>query len=298
MPATRTEMKHASRSTPNHRQASIQVRRPASEVVTLSSGEYSPPRKKMVPEKKSAKQRSKQKARAPLPPPSEIIEISSDDDEPPAKRSSGSMSLAERRVKELEEESKRWKEAALAAQAVSLAAQANLAQKDTPPSDVRLDQILSTMDEHVSCEICTMKMWHPYTLSCGHTFCKGCIQDWFSTALAQHMSAHPTYNPQLMVPIHFRTTLARQDLSAHARRQIMREVARLEENTAQPAYSCPTCRVGVRNKPAENFVVKHMVRTIAALQGESYPKEDPPRLLGQTVEGPWDGFFPFALPSL
>ncbi|KAH9858391.1 hypothetical protein C2E23DRAFT_716756 [Lenzites betulinus] len=302
MPATRTETKHTSRSTTNHRQASLEVRRLGSEIVALSSGDDSAHRKKMVHEKKSARQRSKQKARGPLPPPSEIIEISSDDDEPPAKRSSGSMSAVERRVKELEEESEKWKQAALIAQAVSLKqAQTSPdppAKKGALPSDVKLNQVLSTMEEHVSCEICTMKMWHPYSLSCGHTFCKSCLQDWFSTTLVQHMSTHPTYNPQIVISPHLRAALARADLTTQARRQIAREISRLEDATPQPAYSCPICRVGVRSKPTENFVAKHMVRTIAALQGESCPKEDAPRLVGQAVEGPWDGFFPFALPSL
>lgn len=132
-------------------------------------------------------------------------------------------------------------------------------------------------------------------LACGHTFCKDCLQDWFSTTLAQHMAAHPHYNPQVVVPAHWRAALARPGLSHLDRRHIEREIQRHAEATPQPAYSCPTCRVEVRNKPAENFIVKHMVRTIAGAQGESCPKDNaPPRLVGQVVEGPWDAFFPFA----
>lgn len=104
MPATRTESKQAGRSTTHHRPGSVDVRPAGSDIVILSSDDGSPLRKKATVERKTARQRAKQKARAPLPPSSEIIEISSDDDEPPAKRrASGSMSVLERRVKELEE---------------------------------------------------------------------------------------------------------------------------------------------------------------------------------------------------
>ncbi|KAI0769654.1 hypothetical protein BD413DRAFT_604785 [Trametes elegans] len=258
MPATRTAVvRQGNRAAPMARQASIDVRLATPEIISISSGDESRPFKKLALEKKSARQRSKQKARAPLPPASEIIEISSDDDAPLPKRPSGSMSTLERRIKELEE-------------------------------------FLSAVDEHISCEICTMKMWNPYTLACGHTFCKDCLQDWFSTALAQHMATHPHYNPQAMIPHHWRALLARPDLSHHQRREVERQISMLAEATPQPAYSCPTCRVEVRNKPAETFVVKHLVRTVAGAQGESCPKIDLPPRLGHPPDGPWDGFFPFS----
>ena len=64
-------------------------------------------------------------------------------------------------------------------------------------------------------------------------------------------------------------------------------------DTGHPEYSCPTCRVLIKTRPAENFVVKHMVRTIAGLQGEACPlPPPPPSLPGKPVEGPFDAFFP------
>ncbi|KAI8993843.1 hypothetical protein BD414DRAFT_480613 [Trametes punicea] len=199
------------------------------------------------------------------------------------------MTALERRIKHLEEENKKWRDAALASQN---AHPGTLQKQATLLANTRFDNFLSAVDEHICCAICTMKMWHPYTLSCGHTFCRNCLQDWFSTALAQHMAAHPRYNPQATIPQHWRATLARPDLSLAARRHIEREIGMLLDALPQPTYSCPTCRVEVRNKPAENFVVKHLVRTVAGVQGESCPKEDPPTRLGQPVDGPWDGFFP------
>ncbi|KAI0329184.1 hypothetical protein GY45DRAFT_1371745 [Cubamyces sp. BRFM 1775] len=321
MPPTRSEPRQGS-SRPvtqlRHSSLSLDVR-PVEGAITLSSDDESPPRKKAAVEKKSVRQRSKQKARVPLPPTTEIIEISSDDEVPIPKRPSGSMTALERRIKELEEENKKWKEAALAAQA-ALASQTQpqprpeaTPKQATPPADTRFDKFLSTVDEHVTCEICTMKMWQPYTyvpsllptvtpgltpgaidfarLSCGHTFCRDCLQDWFNTALVQHMATHPQYNPQV-VPTHWRAALARPDLSPIARRQIEREIGMIMEATPQPTYSCPTCRLEIRNRPAENFVVKHLVRTVAGVQGESCPKEDPPPRIGRPLDGPWDGFFP------
>ncbi|KAI0661186.1 hypothetical protein C8Q70DRAFT_1052293 [Cubamyces menziesii] len=299
MPPTRSEPRQgSSRPVAQSRHGSVLDVRPVGGAITLSSDDESPPRKKAAVEKKTVRQRSKQKARVPLPPTTEVIEISSDDEVPVPKRPSGSMTALERRIKELEEENKKWKEAAMAAQA-ALAFQTKPQpqleephKQPTPPADTRFDKFLSTVDEHVTCEICTMKMWQPYTLSCGHTFCRDCLQDWFNTALVQHMTTHPQYNPQTVVPPHWRAALARPDLSHIARRQIEREIDMIMEATPQPAYSCPTCRLEIRNKPAENFVVKHIVRTVAGVQGESCPKEDPPPRIGRPLDGPWDGFFP------
>ncbi|KAI0645448.1 hypothetical protein C8Q79DRAFT_910957 [Trametes meyenii] len=296
MPATRTEHRQGSRSATLLRQVSADVRSAGPDIIALSSDDGSPSHKKVAAEKKSARQRSKQKARALLPPPTEIIEISSDD-EPPPKRPSSSISPLERRIRELEEENEKLKsEVALAAQA-QVQAQTPPpppASQEAPPSDSKLDKFLSAVDEHVACEICTMKMWSPYTLACGHSFCKNCLQDWFSTALAQHMAAHPHYNPHIAIPHHWRAALAQPHLTPIERRQIEYRITGLTAMTPQPTYSCPTCRVEVVNKPAENFVVKHVVRTVAAAQGESCPEEAPLRRLGGPADGPWDGFFPFA----
>lgn len=130
-----------------------------------------------------------------------------------------------------------------------------------------------------------------HRLSCGHTFCAGCLQDWFSTAYAHHLAKHPAYDPQQIVPPHYRAALARADLPPHRKRDIEREIAIMLSTASHPEYSCPTCRVLIRARPAENFVVKHLVRTIAAVQGESPPQEAP-RPIHRALEGPFDGFFP------
>ncbi|CDO75641.1 hypothetical protein BN946_scf184743.g1 [Trametes cinnabarina] len=287
MPAIRTEPRQgSSRPAPHLRQGSVANPRPsATEVVALSSDDELLPRKRLAAEKSSARQRSKQKARGPLPPPSEIIEISSDDDEPPAKRPSNSTAALERRVKELEEENKKWKEAALAAHDAQAQSFTPVKQA-TPAPDTRFDEVrrfpTHGWQDHAETGPSSYPQWTTMD----------CLQDWFSTALAQHMAANPQYNPQGIVPHHWRAALARQDLSIIARRQIEREIAMLMDATPQPSYTCPTCRLEVRNKPAENFVVKHLVRTVAGIQGESCPKEDPLPRLGHRLEGHWDGFFP------
>ena len=157
-------------------------------------------------------------------------------------------------------------------------------------------------------------MWHPFTyvlpfppstdpeltrlpasyrLACGHTFCKNCLVDWFNTALVQHLGAYPHYDAQRVIPAHLRNALLHPNLPQHSRALYEREIAVLLSTTPQPKYSCPTCRVLVKAKPAENFVVKHLVRTIAGVQGEQCPQEAPlPRHPGRPVEGPFDGFFP------
>ena len=104
MPPTRSEPRQgSSRPVAQSRHGSVLDVRPVEGAITLSSDDESPPRKKAAVEKKTVRQRSKQKARVPLPPTTEIIEISSDDEVPVPKRPSGSMSVLERRIKELEE---------------------------------------------------------------------------------------------------------------------------------------------------------------------------------------------------
>ena len=64
-----------------------------------------------------------------------------------------------------------------------------------------------------------------------------------------------------------------------------------------PEYSCPTCRIQIKTKPADNFVVKHMVHSIAAIQGESCPlPPPPPPVHGKPAEGPFDAFFLLRFP--
>ncbi|KZS88648.1 hypothetical protein SISNIDRAFT_459480 [Sistotremastrum niveocremeum HHB9708] len=39
---------------------------------------------------------------------------------------------------------------------------------------------LNPLSDLITCEICTLTMWEPYTLSqCGHTYCATCLSDWF-----------------------------------------------------------------------------------------------------------------------
>jgi len=146
------------------------------------------------------------------------------------------------------------------------------------------------LEEHITCEICTLRLWFPYmyvgTLlaliisaiynepqtsfafvhslpGCGHTFCQSCLQDWFSTNLSNHRHDFPTYNQN-------------------------------QYHQPQPQYTCPTCRQVVRAKPAEDFVLKAIVRTLASGSGERSPKKysSPTRTgVGAAKGGPWDVFF-------
>lgn len=64
----------------------------------------------------------------------------------------------------------------------------------------------------------------------------------------------------------------------------------------QPLYTCPACRVPVRAPPAEDFVLKSLVTTVAAAAGEQPPIKEVARRnqVGKGKSGPWDGFFPHA----
>jgi len=124
---------------------------------------------------------------------------------------------------------------------------------------------MSALDDAVCCEVCTHTMWSPYLLTnCGHTFCQGCLTDWFNTIL-----------------LHHRQTGGR----------------------GSSPYTCPSCRLAVRTPPVQNYSLKRIVRLAAESRGESSPRRphappptvQPLRGRGGVRRdhhpGPFDGFF-------
>lgn len=184
-----------------------------------------------------------------------------------------------------------------------------------------LNFCLQNLEDSINCEICTLKLWSPfmcvldtciscydsatnnmylYSLpECGHVFCMSCLQDWFSTTLAQHMTAHPNYVLNPPIPAHLRQIAmqARVGNNPHLQMQLELQVAqyRIMQNAPRPVYSCPTCRETVKNKPVEVFALKSVVRTISNAIGESSPKKEPVRGNMRAATGPWDGYFPTEL---
>lgn len=138
---------------------------------------------------------------------------------------------------------------------------------------------------------------------CGHTFCQNCLQDWFSTTLAQHMAANPAYNLNHPnnVPEYAQALLRATHTPLTP--QNMQHLAAVFGNhqVPKPEYNCPACRTPVVNRPVEAFTLKSLVRIVAKTEGEQSPrKEQPPvgrkgkgKGKGPVVRtGPWDGFFP------
>ncbi|KAK1225262.1 hypothetical protein PQX77_007788 [Marasmius sp. AFHP31] len=232
---------------------------------------------------------------------SDVIEISSDEDEPPAPLShkrklppsdTATVSQLERELKKLKEDNAR-----LARENTQLAQKQNQSECELElyrkeRGTGRLD--ISDLEDHISCEICTLKLWAPCILpDCGHVFCQSCLQDWFSTTLAQHMTTYPHYNVNQRLPrfIEEATNLYPQ----HAAELLQRYAGLIPP---KPGYTCPTCRASVKSRPIEDYSLKAVVRTVAKAAREDSPKQPRPQINrgrrrgGPVNDGPWDGFFP------
>lgn len=125
---------------------------------------------------------------------------------------------------------------------------------------------------------------------CGHSFCEGCLIDWFSTTQAQHMAANPQLDDN-------RATLAGQlhkfvqmvpNLHAygpHGQLHVRAVLAELRRH--RPEYTCPSCRKEVLNKPVEDFRLKGLIKEIAGMMGETNPRKD----TSHRGTSPFDHFF-------
>ncbi|KAF8208296.1 hypothetical protein K438DRAFT_1813769 [Mycena galopus ATCC 62051] len=176
----------------------------------------------------------------------EIIEISSDEDDGPvAPRTSVATSKLQAQIQQLEKENARIKK-----------------END----EIKKQQILvaADLEDQITCEVCSAKLWSPFILNCGHTFCQQDLEDWFSTALKQHRNVYPHYNVNAPA------------VNAY----------NMYQQLPLPPYTCPKCREKVVSKPVQNFAVKGLVRAVAGQAGEASPKK--------TVDGTnvWSRFFP------
>ena len=131
----------------------------------------------------------------------------------------------------------------------------------------------------------------PYRLSCGHTFCQGCLQDWLNTLLARHMDTNPRYDHVRIAELS--KQLREPGLTIQTRYQITALLDSIEAETPSPTYSCPSCRAIITSRPVEVFALKNIVHAIASARGESPPKKAmPSNAAPGSSGGPWDGFFP------
>ncbi|KAJ4468327.1 hypothetical protein J3R30DRAFT_3715271 [Lentinula aciculospora] len=231
----------------------------------------------------------------------DIIEITDSEDDQfppppppplPLKRKSSRELRLERDVKKLKQENDehKSKENALRLELALFKDELMVLHAATLNTTSSKDHMpIANVEDSVTCEVCTMKMWTPYILECGHTYCQSCLQDWFSTTLTQHMAAHPNFS--INQPQH---PYGAEMLPAHVHYYYMHL---LGLTPPQPQYTCPICRQQVRNPPVEDFNLKKIVRAVASARGEASPRKEQPghnRRKGKARarrEDQWSGFF-------
>jgi len=223
----------------------------------------------------------------PFPPdPQDIIEILSDDEQP-APRASASkgphstIASLQKQLKIAQEEIEK------------LRAEAQARNETPSPSS---NAVLATLEENVNCEICTLKMWTPATLACGHTFCQTCLRDWFKSTLTKHAEVHPRWRERYQIAMPYRVALRDTRLHPLERNQLEAQMRVIMNQLPDPEYTCPTCRAPVKARPAEVYALKSIIHAVGAAVGESSPKPAAPfRRHGpghiHRPEDPWDAFF-------
>ncbi|KAF9453918.1 hypothetical protein P691DRAFT_657162 [Macrolepiota fuliginosa MF-IS2] len=232
--------------------------------------------------------------------PSEVIEISSDEDDAPP---SQEVVLADlrRQVKKLKQENDRHIKdcsslATELARCRTELKEVNAKASEPKPTDGKLVLDPSQVEDGLSCEICTSRMYTPYLLpDCGHTFCFSCLKDWFGTTHARFLQANPHWSAGMVNLYVARIQgLLRPEYLNHP--QIHNHLLQLQQ--PQPEYTCPTCRKRVLRRPVEDYALKALVRNISAaneVEKRNIPPDGPltERRHGHLiVVDPWEGYFP------
>ncbi|KAJ7782855.1 hypothetical protein B0H16DRAFT_1494637 [Mycena metata] len=213
------------------------------------------------------------------PNPSELIEIFSSDEETAPRKPTPKDQLKQVQ-QELRSLKQKYSKLQTVEEELERARQEISGLKDASKrGEVVIDA--SKFEDHICCEICTVTMWTPYILSgCGHTYCSKCLVEWFSTCLAQHMTAHPGWRPPNGQPLYHRLD---PRIRAHP------YIAALATHQGpQPEFSCPTCRAVVTTKPMEDYSLKAIIHALAT---RCRRRKGKGKAKAVVVDGPFDGFF-------
>ncbi|KAI0644325.1 hypothetical protein C8Q79DRAFT_1012117 [Trametes meyenii] len=237
--------------------------------------------------------------------PREIIEISSDSDSDsdsdsgsssspvlyrvPVFPSPLSISKLRLRISQLTEEAKHWKKVALDAKAHPPTDRSQFSNEEAAQSETKFKQFISTMDDHVSCDICHTKMWKPsrHVFAFPSKIAQAMTRNVSVLPASYHKVAYPSYDIQAFVPPLHRSP----HLPLATRLRLEGDILSRMSKRDHPTYSCPTCRSAILTKPAKNFSVRHVVHTVAGAQGEPYPAG--PQGAVDPKGDAWDNFFPF-----
>ncbi|TFY56980.1 hypothetical protein EVJ58_g7306 [Rhodofomes roseus] len=150
---------------------------------------------------------------------------------------------------------------------------------------------LSALSECMTCSVCMSEMRRPYTLACGHLYCRGCLRAVFNQTLEVHAHADHAGHDQARVRV-YQAVLRSPAVSEELRVNMRQFIADAEGVHGLPPYMCPVCRAAITIRPIQVFAFRQVIERLAEARAEYDPTYDGLAMEEQNegVEN-WNDFF-------
>ncbi|KAH7904638.1 hypothetical protein BJ138DRAFT_1236464 [Hygrophoropsis aurantiaca] len=125
-------------------------------------------------------------------------------------------------------------------------------EKDELAYTLVKNEVLIVRDEALQCVVCTQVCSHPFTTSCGHSFCYDCLKGWFQSIIA--MAARDIRG----VPL-------RLQEPPYTDADLLWLYNKFPDFS--PEFSCPICRGIVKERPSPSVALIDLMEGVEKLFG-------------------------------